>query len=172
MWTGTMVELGQAGVNYVRCAGSLGWGLPGAIGVKCGAPDRPVVCFTGDGGFWYHIGELETAVRYGISLVIVVNDNHALNQGLAGLRRNYGGELWGDARELIMFTDVDLAQVARAMGCYAERVERPQDIQDALKRALAADRVAVVDVVTDVEALGPTPRSGDFRLSVTIPFEP
>ncbi|MDO8749644.1 MAG: thiamine pyrophosphate-binding protein [Dehalococcoidia bacterium] len=172
MWTGTMVELKHAGLNYIRCAGSLGWGLPGAIGVKCGAPNRPVVCFTGDGGFWYHIGELETAVRHGISPVIVVNDNHALNQGLAGLRRNYGGELWGDASELIMFNDVNLAQVAQAMGCYAERVERPQDIQGALKRALAAGKIAVVDVATDFEALGPTPRSGDFRPSVTTPFKP
>src|SRR3712207_7429169 len=41
---------------------------------------RPVVCFTGDGGFYYHASELETAARYGINAVIVVNNNYALNQ--------------------------------------------------------------------------------------------
>jgi acetolactate synthase-1/2/3 large subunit len=50
MWTSQMVDLTQPGQRYIRCAGSLGWGLPGSIGVKCALPDRPVLCFTGDGG--------------------------------------------------------------------------------------------------------------------------
>ena len=43
---------------------SLGWGLPGAMGVKCALPDRPVLCFTGDGGMYYHMTELETAIEW------------------------------------------------------------------------------------------------------------
>jgi len=125
-----------------------------------------VVLFTGDGGFWYHIGELETAVRHGINPVIVVNDNQGLAQEWAGLRRAYGGELWGNATELLAFTDVNLAQVAQAMGCHAERVERPEEIHGALQRALAADRIAVVDVATDAEAQGPRAARGPWEEEV------
>ena len=49
-------------------------------GPKCAQPDRLVLCFTGDGGIWYHLLELETAVRCGIQMVTVVNNNHSLNQ--------------------------------------------------------------------------------------------
>ena len=63
------------GQRFIRCAGSLGWGFPAAIGAKCALGDRPVVCFTGDGGFYYHLAELETAARYEIPVVVVVNNN-------------------------------------------------------------------------------------------------
>jgi hypothetical protein len=56
-----MAYLTQPGQSYIRAAGSLGWGFPAAMGAKCGAPDRPVICFIGDGGFYYHLSELETA---------------------------------------------------------------------------------------------------------------
>src|SRR5207248_1296238 len=72
MWTGQMLRLKQ-GQRFLRCAGSLGWGFPGTLGAKAALPDKPVVCFTGDGGFYYHLAELETAVRYGINAVILVN---------------------------------------------------------------------------------------------------
>ena len=48
------------------------------MGVKCALPNRPVLCFTGDGGFYYHISELETAARFGINIVVLVNNNHSL----------------------------------------------------------------------------------------------
>ena len=57
-----------------------------AVGAKCAQPDRPVICFTGDGGFYYHLAELETAARYGINTVIVVNNNRSLNQRNAHLQ--------------------------------------------------------------------------------------
>ena len=80
MWTGDMVDLSRPGQGYIRAAGSLGWGLPAALGAQVAQPDRPVVLFTGDGGLWYHVGELETAARCGIPAVIVVNNNSSLNQ--------------------------------------------------------------------------------------------
>ena len=61
IWTGTMIDLKHPDQSYIRCSGSLGWGLPAAMGAKCAQPDRPVLCFTGDGGIWYHLSELETA---------------------------------------------------------------------------------------------------------------
>ena len=149
IWTGSMVDLNHQGQGYIRCAGSLGWGLPGAIGVKCAAPDRPVVCFTGDGGLWYHIGELETAVRYNIPVVTVVNNNRGLLQNKRGDDRGYANVDGVDSSELWQFNDVDLAKVAESMGALGIRVDRPGDIQSALEQALASGRPSVVDVVTD-----------------------
>src|SRR5262249_56149644 len=65
IWTGTMIELNGAGQTYLRAAGSLGWAFPASLGAKCGAGDRKGVCFTGDGGVYYHPAELESARRAG-----------------------------------------------------------------------------------------------------------
>lgn len=158
IWTGTHVELHHPTQTYLRAAGSLGWGLPAAIGAKCACPDRPVICFTGDGGFYYHMAELETALRYGIPVVIVVNDNHALSQETDIFAAAYGGQQ-RQGLEMWQFRDVDLAAVARAMGCFGERVESPDRVQPALARARASGLPAVVDVVTDVRVLAPPPWS-------------
>ena len=149
IWTGSMVDLNHPGQDYIRCAGSLGWGLSGAIGAKCALPDRPVVCFTGDGGLWYHIAELETAVRYNIPVVIVVNNNHGLLQDKRGDDRAYQNVPGANSADLWEFNDVDMAKVAEAMGAYGIRVEQPGDIRGALEQALASGRPAVVDVATD-----------------------
>ena len=62
MWMASMFELTSPGQSFIRSAGHLGWAFPAGLGAKCACPDRPVVIFTGDLGFWYHIGEVETAV--------------------------------------------------------------------------------------------------------------
>ena len=80
IWTGTMVELNGAAQTYLRAAGSLGWALPASLGAQCAAGDRTVLCFTGDGGFYYHLAELETARRCHIPVVILVNNNAGFGQ--------------------------------------------------------------------------------------------
>ena len=155
MWTGAMIEITKPGQTYLRCAGSLGWAFPAAMGAKCAAPDRPVICFTGDGGFWYHLGELETAARFGINTVTVINNNRSFNQcrdafeGASGGRGPGSDDLW-------VFEDVDFARVARSMGCLGIRVEDPARIRPALEEAVAAGGPVVVDVVTDIDAMAPT----------------
>ena len=153
IWSGTMIDLNKPGQRYIRCAGSLGWAFPASLGVKCALPDTPVLCFTGDGGFYYHLAELETAVRFGINAVIVVNDNHSLNQETRLFDSAYGGQQRGRAGEMWIFEDINLAKVAEAMGCFSLRVERPGEIQGALERAFAANKPAVIDVVSDIKAL-------------------
>ena len=64
MWMGGMFDLASPRQSYMRSAGHLGWAFPAGLGAKCACPERPVVTFTGDAGFWYHIGEIETAVRW------------------------------------------------------------------------------------------------------------
>ena len=149
IWTGSMIDMNEPGQGYIRCAGSLGWGLSAAMGAKCALPDRPVLCFSGDGGFWYHIAELETAVRNNIPVVTVINNNRALSQDRRGDERAYQGIEGGSPEDLWQFTDVDLSKVAETMGCFGIRVEKPGDIQRALDQAFASGRPAVVDVVTD-----------------------
>lgn len=156
IWTGTMVELKQPGQRYIRCAGSLGWGFPGALGAKCALPDRPVICFTGDGGMYYHLAELETAARFGINAVIVVNNNDSLNQETHIFDEAYHGQQRGGAFAMWQFRKgVNFARIAEELGCFGVRVEKPEEIRPALEQALASGRPAVVDVHTDIAALAP-----------------
>jgi len=154
IWTGTMLDLTHPDQSYIRCAGSLGWGLPAALGAKCAQPDRPVLCFTGDGGIWYHLAELETAVRCGINTVTVVNNNHSLNQEKRGVEAIYGGQTSG-SDELWLFPDTDFARIAESMGCLGITVHQPRELAGALDQAFAAGKPAVIDVKTHVEGIAP-----------------
>jgi acetolactate synthase I/II/III large subunit len=148
-----MVELNHPTQRYIRCAGSLGWGFPGALGVKCALPDRPVLCFTGDGGFYYHIAELETARRHNINLVVIVNNNSSLNQEIYVNQAAYNNQPRGGWTDMWTFTHVDFAKIAEGFGCVGIRVEKPIQLKDALARALSLNRPVVIDVATDDQAV-------------------
>jgi len=193
MWMGGMYDSKSADQDYLRSAGHLGWAFPAGLGAKCACPERPVVTFTGDAGLWYHIAEIETAVRWGINAVTVVNNNSSGNQSKRGFDRVYGGTQTEQAREMWTFTKVNFARLAEDMGAVGIRVEKPAELgpaiqqarelwtfnpmnfarlaedmgalglrvekasefAPALARALEAKRPAVIDVVTDIEALAP-----------------
>jgi acetolactate synthase-1/2/3 large subunit len=156
IWTGTMIELNGAGQTYLRAAGSLGWSFPASLGAKCAAGDRKVVCFTGDGGFYYHLAELESARRAGIAVTLIVNNNSGFGQNLTGVNR-IAGNRPGRGEELIRFGPTDFTAVARSFGVHGIRVEQPGEIAPALREALAADETVLVDVVTDLEPRAPVP---------------
>lgn len=156
MWMGGMFDLKSPRQSYMRSAGHLGWAFPAGLGAKCACPERPVVTFTGDAGFWYHIAEVETAARWNIAAVTVVNNNGGGNQSKRGFDRVYGGQQSAKARELWTFSQVNFARIAEDMGALALRVERASAFPAALQQALRAGRPAVIDVVTDIEALAPT----------------
>jgi acetolactate synthase-1/2/3 large subunit len=155
MWMGGMYDLRATTQSYLRSAGHLGWAFPASLGAKCAQPDRPVVCFTGDSGFWYHVAEIETAVRWGINSITVVNNNHSGNQSKRGFDRVYGGRQTEKALEMWVFTEVDFAGLAEHIGAIGIRVEKPADLAPAMDQALAADRPVILDVVTDIDALAP-----------------
>ena len=152
IWAGTMVDFTKRGQRLIRCAGTLGWGFPGAMGVKCALPDAPVVCLAGDGGLYYHLGELETAARYGINLVVVANNNSSLNQEIPHFDKAYGGDPDERGREMWGFSEVNFAKVAESLGCVGIRVENPAELPRAFERAFAAHRPVVIDAVTDHRA--------------------
>jgi acetolactate synthase-1/2/3 large subunit len=155
MWMGGMYDLKSASQDYLRSAGHLGWAFPAGLGAKCACPDRPVVTFTGDAGLWYHIAEIETAVRWRINAVTVVNNNRSGNQSKRGFDRAYGGQQTEQAHELWTFSPMNFARLAEDMGALGLRVEKAADFAPALARALDAKQPAVIDVVTDIEALAP-----------------
>ena len=155
IWTATMVDL-EPGQSYLRAAGSLGWSFPAALGAKCAAPDRKVVCWSGDGALYYHLAELETARRRGIAVTLVVNNNSGFGQGWPNFKRSAGNRP-GAAEEILRFGPTDFTAVARSFGLNGIRVERPEDIGPALREAMASPETVVVDVVTDIEARAPAP---------------
>lgn len=158
IWTATMVQLTQPGQRYLRAAGSLGWAFPAALGAKCAVPERPVICFTGDGGFWYHLSELETARRYHIKTVTIINNNGGLAQGIPDVHAMYGDRP-GNPGELYRFEAVSFASIAREMGCLGIRVEQPDQIRGVIQEALTADQPVVVEVMTGLDYRAPSPWS-------------
>lgn len=156
IWTATMVRLIHPGQTYLRAAGSLGWAFPAALGAKCAAPDRPVICFTGDGGFWYHLSELETARRHNINTVTIINNNSGLAQGINDIHAVYGNRP-GNPEELYRFEPVRFAGIAREMGCSGIRVEHPDQISGAIQQALGAGSPTVIEVFTGLHYRAPEP---------------
>jgi acetolactate synthase-1/2/3 large subunit len=156
IWTGSLIELNGAGQTYLRAAGSLGWAFPASLGAKCAAGDRTVLCFTGDGGFYYHLAELETARRCHIPVVILVNNNSGFGQNLTGVHR-IAGDRADRGEALIRFGPTDFSAVARSFGVRGIRVEQPGAIAAALQQAIAANAPVVVDVVTALEPRAPEP---------------
>ena len=160
MWLSQQLWMNSTKWDLIRCAGSLGWGFPASLGAKCAFPDRPVVGFVGDGGYWYHLQEMETAVRFGINSVTVVNNNNSMNQEIGVYTKAYDGnpsDQWGT---MWKFTDVNLTRVAEEMGAFAIRVEKPEDIAPAMDKAFASGRPALVEVMTDIDALSPNASLG------------
>ena len=158
LWTNTMVWFNHPQQQYFRAAGSLGWSFPASLGGKCGAPDKPVFCFTGDGGFYYHLPELETARRRGIKTVTIVNNNQCLAQGVKNLNIAYSNTPEPNRKdECYEFADTDFAQIARAFGCFGVVVDKPQDFKKAFEQAMASELPAVIDCRTEFASQAPMP---------------
>ncbi len=151
IWAGSLIDMTAPHQTFMRAAGSLGWAFPAALGAKCAAPDRPVFCFSGDGAFWYHLCELETAARRGIKTITIVNNNSRLGQSVLGIRRAYREDT-GSKDHMYAFRDTNFARIAEDMGCFGVRVEKPDEIRPAIHAAMEQSKPAVVDVVTLGEA--------------------
>ena len=158
IWTGTMIDFNGAGQTYLRAAGSLGWAFPASLGATCAAGPRKVLCFTGDGGFYYHLAELESARRAKIPVTVVVNNNSGFGQNLTGVNR-IAGNRPGRGEQLVRFGPTDFTKVAASFGVRGIRVEEPGELAGALSDALSADEPVVVDVVTSLEPRAPEPWS-------------
>ena len=146
----------QPGTQLAPTNGAMGYAVPAAVAAKLAAPDRPVVAVAGDGGFLMTGQEIETAVRYGtgISIIVFRNGMHgtiAMHQARA-LGRTAGVEIG----------EVDLAAYARSLGAEGHTVRDPDDLAPTLRTALDSGAVCLLDVVTDPDIISPSARLSEL----------
>jgi acetolactate synthase I/II/III large subunit len=152
IWTACHLRARRAGQRFLSPRGlaGLGWGLPLALGAKAARPQAPVICVAGDGGFGHVWAELETAVRERLAVTIIV-----LNNSILGFQKHAELVNFGAYTSAIDFAPVDHAAIARAVGATGIRVETAGELGPALEKALAAETVTLLDVLTDPAAHPP-----------------
>lgn len=126
--------------------GTMGYGLPAAIGAKVGCPDSIVIDIAGDGSIQMNIQELATAVQYNIPVIVAI-----LNNNYLGMVRQWQ-EIFYDRR--YSYTDItgpDFVKLAEAYGAMGIRVTDAKDVKPVLKQAIAANRPVVIDFVVERE---------------------
>jgi acetolactate synthase-1/2/3 large subunit len=148
----------EARTQLAAANGAMGYGVPAAVAAKLAAPKRPVVACCGDGGFLMTGQELETAVRCGTPILVVVFRN-GMHGTIAMHQAREVGRTAG-----VEIGEVDLAGFARSLGADGYTVREPGDLAPALSDALASDTVALVDVVTDPDIISPSARLSDLGL--------
>jgi acetolactate synthase-1/2/3 large subunit len=149
-WIASHIPAWRAGRSFLfaRGQGGLGYAVPAAIGAAAARPDGRVITVSGDGGFSYAIGELATQAQQGLRSVNIVLNNGTLSWLAIWQRLFFDGlresvDLEGEG------VSPNFAEVAGGLGCEGIRVERPDELADALDAAFAATRPVVVDVRTD-----------------------
>jgi acetolactate synthase-1/2/3 large subunit len=145
-WGGLLFNTRQARRSFVPDRGfaSIGYGLPGAMGAQLACPDAVVVGLTGDGGFNMVLGELETArrMKLGVTIIVVNNAASGYVKALQHLMYGEGNYQSSDLEE------TNYAAIATAMGCHGQRVEKPEDLEQALHNAFAEKQIpSVIDVM-------------------------
>lgn len=147
-WVHRFHQYRTFGSQLAPTAGSMGYGTPAAIAAKAVYPDRPVVCFAGDGCFLMTGQELATAVQYGLSIIVVVVNNGMYGTIRMHQERKYPGR--------VIATDLrnpNFVVLAQAYGAYGERVERTADFPAAFERAEVAQKPALLELKVDPEAI-------------------
>ena len=135
----------EAGRHFItnRAHGALGFSMAAGFGAAIGQPDAMVVSAMGDGSFGFTCGEMETIVRYGVPLKMIVFSNSVFGWIKASQKTGYGERYFS-----VDFDRTDHCKVAEAFGVKAWRVANPQDVESTLRAALMHDGPALVDVVS------------------------
>lgn len=124
--------------------GTMGFGLPAAIGAKMGAPNRTVCIFAGDGGIQMTMQELGTIMQYGVNVKIIV-----LNNDFLGNVRQWQLLFYDKRFSQTPMVNPDFVMIARAYGIPAEEVERRADLDGAIERMMATDGPYMLNVMVD-----------------------
>jgi len=164
----SFARTGLAASTYMDAGafGCLGVGVPFAVAAALAMPDRQVISVNGDGAFGINAMEIDTAVRHGAKVVFIVSNNAAWNIERLDQEMNYGGRVVGTT-----LRHSDYAGLARSLGAHGERVEKPSELEGALRRALK-NAPALVDVVTSQSVLSTDAQKGlgfvpDFQALTT-----
>ena len=148
------MDFDEPGSLFTLHGGALGWGMPGALGIKLAKPDRPVVAVVGDGASMYTVQALWTAARHNIPVTYVICNNGTyrilkLNMDIYLKRMLKDTERQSQYIGMDFGMRLELAKMAEAMGVHGQRVEKPSELRPALEKALGLDKPALVDVVID-----------------------
>jgi len=159
-WIHRFYRFDAFGTQLAPTSGSMGYGVPAAVGAKRIFPDKTVVAFAGDGCFLMNGQEFATAVQYKLPIIVIVVDNGMYGTIRMHQEREYPGRV--SATEL---RNPDFAAYARAFGGHGERVEKTGDFAPAFERALASGQPAILHCVIDPEAISPTLTLSQIRES-------
>jgi len=149
LWPARYFRFGAQAGFLGPTSGAMGYGLPAAIAASLCQPKRPVVAVCGDGGLGMTMNELETAVRVGARLIVLVFDNR--RYGTIAMHQH------NEQRQTIAteLGPIDFAAVARACGAQGGRVTRDVELEPALRDALTAKRPALVQLELDPRWITP-----------------
>lgn len=143
-WAGTFFDVyGNRRAIFPRGMSGLGYGLPAGIGAAVARPDSTVVVLAGDGGFSYSIGELATLAEQGLNVKVVLLNNKTL-----GWIKWYEAYFFNGRFAEADTHHIDFAQVAEGMGVQSFHFEDPATLKEDLKKALAAEGPALIDITT------------------------
>lgn len=157
-WIHRFHRFKQYGTQLAPTSGSMGYGLPAAVGAKRGQPDKMVVCFAGDGCFMMHGQEFATAVQYNLPIIVLIVDN-----GMYGTIRMHQEKHYPGRVSATFLQNPDFAAYAQAFGGYGERVEKTADFPAAFERAVKSNKPAILHLITDPEAITPTTTIAKLR---------
>ncbi|SDY42493.1 biosynthetic-type acetolactate synthase large subunit [Tindallia californiensis] len=121
--------------------GTMGYGLPAAIGAKLGKQDQEVVLVTGDGSFQMNLTEMATAVQEGLTIKIIILNNSCLGM-VRELQQHYCEERYN---QVAMKGNPDFCQLAKAYGFKAKRVNKPDEIEESIKELLSEEGSFVME---------------------------
>jgi acetolactate synthase-1/2/3 large subunit len=158
VWLHRFFRYRRWGTQLAPQSGAMGYGIPASLAAQLLHPDRTVVVLAGDGCFQMSGQELATMVQERLPIVIIVANNRMLATIRMHQERRFPGRVIGT--DLV---NPDFAALARAFGMHAERVGRPGEFASALVRARAAGGPALIEVLTDPEALTPAASLSDAR---------
>ncbi|MHB2167293.1 thiamine pyrophosphate-binding protein [Alsobacter sp. R-9] len=158
IWVGRFMRFRRFATQLAPVSGSMGYGLPAAVGAKRLFPDRTVVCFAGDGCFLMHGQEFATAVQYDLPIIVVVVDNGMYGTIRMHQEREYPGRVSGTR-----LRNPDFAAYARAFGGHGERIETTAEFEPAFERAVASGRPSILHVMIDPEAITPATTLAKIR---------
>ncbi|MGX9393991.1 benzoylformate decarboxylase (plasmid) [Nitrobacteraceae bacterium UC4446_H13] len=145
---------------YTMASGGLGYSLPASVGIALARPGRRIVCLIGDGSAMYCIQAIWTAVQHKLPITFVVMNNAGY-----GAMKFFSRVMQAERPPGIDLPGLDFVFLARGLGCSAEHVERPEDLDPVLTKALAATGPVLVDIVVDdaVSVLFEENRRGKLR---------
>jgi acetolactate synthase-1/2/3 large subunit len=157
-WIHRFYRFRRYGTQIAPISGSMGYGLPAAVGMKRLYPDRTVVSVNGDGDFLMNGQDFATAVQYGLPIVAIVCDNGLYGTIRMHQEREYPGRI--SATEL---RNPDFAAYARAFGGCGLSVERTEDFPAAFREAEKSGKPAIIHLKIDPEAITPTMTIAQIR---------